>query len=452
MFAVPVFGAEQLPFSAGVGTVREEGFCDRVPRDRLCGHLPHDITDFRTSRVYVLVEGSAQDPFDRFAWRTFVALNWPLGADPSDPAAIADDAAPRTWQNYPGQAEAFGGPGESACAAVAGGDDVLRLDSWLQAGGYPLVDRRGNYLLYDVRINPVMAGYIRDEGLDTLAGQHTFFASGNDVAFPMGRYDNAETRFGGDAGSIAIKSSWRVLPDGEEGATLFTRDALVSIPAASDLAGEARCLMLRVGLVGMHVVRRIESATGEHWIWATFEHRENAPMASAARGPNAIFGSDLFPEGCRTGDDGAGYALFDADCPHCLTNQPPAGSPADWKWARGAPFARYPGGAPVPPAQVARCWHPAVSTAAMNREWQDRLAGTVWQHYALSTVQWKGAAEDALFPAGEVPRYQTNTTMETYIQADASGSCLGCHVGATSASGHPSNSSFVLQQALRAVE
>ena len=111
------------------------------------------------------------------------------------------------------------------------------------------------------------------------------------------------------------------------------------------------------------------------------------------------------------------------------------------------PHARHPDGSPVRAAQIVRCWRPAVSTREMNNTWKRILAGTVWANYSLSTTQWRGAPVGGLFPAGEVPRYLTNSTMESFLQTDANGTCLGCHIHATTPQGQPANGSFLFMNA-----
>jgi hypothetical protein len=75
------------------------------------------------------------------------------------------------------------------------------------------------------------------------------------------------------------------------------------------------------------------------------------------------------------------------------------------------------------------------------------LGGTVGANYMLISTQWRGANKSPLFEHGEVPRFLTNTTMETYGQTVSDGSCLGCHAEATTATGHMSNFTFLLRKA-----
>ena len=83
----------------------------------------------------------------------------------------------------------------------------------------------------------------------------------------------------------------------------------------------------------------------------------------------------------------------------------------------------------------------------MNGIWRARLAGTVWRNYHLVSTQWRGNYGGEFFNVGEVPRYLSNSVIETYVQADKSGSCLGCHTSATTATGADGNFTFLLGRA-----
>src|SRR5262245_39278059 len=55
-------------------------FCAQAPHDRLCSFLPHDITA-SLEPGYDGLTPQDQRPFDNFSWQSFLALNWPAGAD-----------------------------------------------------------------------------------------------------------------------------------------------------------------------------------------------------------------------------------------------------------------------------------------------------------------------------------------------------------------------------------
>ncbi|MGI9319598.1 MAG: hypothetical protein ACR2QW_19875 [bacterium] len=421
-------------------------FCDVAPQQEICSVLPKDVTDFSASSVYMLIEQNAQNPFDLFSWKTFVALTWPLDQEGT---VLTDHeggsfGSPRLWQTYSNLKTLFDEPDSGICDQDKNGEPVLITSEFTQAQGQPLIDQNGNYVVFDVRVNPTMEKYIRQNNLNTLEGQQAFKDSGKEIDFPKGHYDDAATRMGGKVGSLEIKTAWRILdPDNhEEMARFMVVDGNIEVAAADSIAGDDLCIPVKLGLVGFHIVRRTESGNGGDWVWTTFEHIDNAPYADKARGPNSIFSKPLFPQGCAVNvDHNRTYSFFDPDCANCKDNLAPVNI-GGWKWWSRPPYA----GPDARPAQVTRCWKPSLGTRWINRAWQEKLTGTAWQYYALSTTQWKGANKGQMFPHGEVPRYLTNATMETYIQTAENGSCLGCHAEARTRAGQPANFSFVLSR------
>ena len=420
-------------------------FCDVPPRDEICPILPKDVTDFSASFVYMMIEQNAQNPFDLFSWKTFVGLNWPVdqsGKPLPDPKKKTA-ADPQRWQTYSNLRTLFDLPPSGICPQTDS-NSVLVTSEYVQAQGSPLVDQNGNYVVFDVRINPAMEAYIRGNSLHTLAGQQAFKRTGKEIDFPKGFYDDPETRMGGEEGALAIKTAWRILDEANPSDMdrHITADGQIEIAAANTSTETDLCLSVTLGLVGFHIVRRTQSGNGGDWIWTTFEHIDNAPYAATARGPNSIFSKPLFPDGCAADvDQDRTYAFFDSNCDDCIENSAPVNLEG-WKWARRPPYA----GDTATPAQVTRCWKPSIGTRWINRVWQQKLAGSAWQNYALSTTQWKGANKGQMFPNGEVPRYLTNTTMETYVQTQENGSCLGCHAEARTRAGQWANFSFVLSR------
>ena len=105
------------------------------------------------------------------------------------------------------------------------------------------------------------------------------------------------------------------------------------------------------------------------------------------------------------------YVLFNPGCKGCPTNTT---AHAEWKWFEDAPHARGHAVRGEFGTQVVRCWQIFESTAHVNTFWHAMLRGTVWSNYRLVSTQWRGSPGSALFPNGEVPRFLTNVTLETY--------------------------------------
>ncbi|NMM43578.1 hypothetical protein HH303_03750 [Rhodospirillaceae bacterium KN72] len=418
----------------------KERFCFAEPYDRPCAVFPIDQTDFSEFFEYMIVEAKAQEPFDFFSWQAFVALNWPYAA-PDRPAPSLSDTGRYAWTYYARRDDVISAARPATdCRDRSDGRGVYTWDL-AQADGNVLIDIDGNFAVYETRMNDVAADYIRSNALNTLAGQEKFAPKA--VSFPLGG--------DGRMPSVLMKTAWRILTGKPSDSRYLQADGIVSVPTEASESGEPLCLTVRLGLVGMHIVSRVKSGNGDEWIWSTFEHRDNVPIAENARNINSIYARDLFPGGCKAPKEAQtetaspeGYAFFDPDCPTCATN---AASTKRWSWADTAPFARLNGSPPDRASQIVRCWDIFPRTDEINAQWHAALAGSVLTNYQLVSTQWRGANASAMFEHGEVPRYVSNTTLETYLQYDKTGSCLGCHAGAATAAGQSANFTFLLQNA-----
>lgn len=422
------------------GMTNPDDFCVTPGITTPCGDMPVDIPEFDASFIYRFIALQAQHPFDRFAWRAFMAVNWPLD---QNRAVLPDGyrnpaAGGARWRGFT-PAEDVVSPGIQAdeiCGRTSGGDDLV-LRQFHQVSGDVLVDQAGNYVLYQTRMNAAARNYIEENHLTTVAGRTAFAQSGNAIAFPVATSSPA----GVTPGAMILKFAWRVLPDGTNTAGFYTQPARIAVAAADALDGQAACHDVTVGLVGLHIVQRIQSGNGDRWIWATFEHNDNVPLAANAREVNNIIPKNLFPDGCRipaSGDDES-YHFWGSES---ATSGTSFGRAA--LWGPAPPFARDQAGNTVPPAGIVRCWQLFDGTLETNRHWQQALAGTVWQNYFLVGTQWVGNGGGEPFGVGEVPRFLSNTALESFIQDQPQGSCLGCHSAAQSDAGQKSDFTFLL--------
>ena len=423
-------------------------FCDAPPHDEVCPVVPKDNTDFDASFIYLNLEKNAQNPFDIFSWQTFVALNWPAdeAGAPIDESIGTRPNRPRVWQSYKRPADVFGFALGEEDSCRPGASAEIATGQILQFNGKALIDRDLNYIVFDTRLNGHVEEYIVANGLDSAEGQQRFRQAGRQVDFPRGHYRDKTTRAGGELGAIAIKTSWKILDAGadDEAESYYMADARIAVPAARSATGEAFCVRTRVGLLGMHIMHRTESGNGGDWIWSTFEHANAAPVADNSLDPNNILG-ELFTDGCRADAvESKRYVLFNPDCKGCVTNTIRA---AEWKWFEDAPHARGHATRGEFGTQVVRCWKIFESTARVNAVWHARLRDTVWSNYRLISTQWRGSPGSKLFPNGEVPRFLTNVTLETYDQYSHDGTCMGCHAKATTTAGQDANFSFLLSKA-----
>ncbi len=110
------------------------------------------------------------------------------------------------------------------------------------------------------------------------------------------------------SGAVELKTAWKVLTKSEEdGKTFYTTRGYIQ-----PKKGASSCELVTLGLVGIHIV----SATPQNpeFVWATFEHRNNAPDCTDLKARPPLGGK---------------WSLFDpARCDNCPTNQFNPGRPA----------------------------------------------------------------------------------------------------------------------------
>ena len=376
-----------------------------------------------------------------FAWRAFIALNWPSRLDERgepDRARSLGDPGPRVWETFKSDYELFqsGGDGRAVaptpwtsaealnpCGAGARNRTIASFSPFADFNqpsftpgepANPLVAQNGAYTRYEIHFNQAeyetiaAAGWAEGKNLPDAA---------HPAQFP--------------AGSIEVKAAWRPLnqADGPETRARYYVETADIVDVEKTLAaGRTVCATSEVALVGLHIV--VKTKSRPQWVWSTFEHVDNVPPAGEgeAREPDAR-------------DAGAPYSYFDGQKPRKLW--PPYGSASTVPVS----FSRPPHLNPEPIQVVRR--HPIDARIMdMNRAYWalPGIKGTVWERYMLVAAQWPtGAAppapdnDGAFFPGGPAAQapesYRStaapqenlvNTTMETYLQ-DQPSSCMACH-------------------------
>ena len=424
--------------------------CDQAPTDKLCSVLPNDNPDFSELFVYMFINAAAQNSFDVFSWQSFIGLNWPLNSNgepsQSEIGKLTNNA--RVWTQFKTPRQIYAPEHQDEICDVVNDDQepYLITSNYLQTGGKPLIDKNLNFVVYDIRVNPEMEKYILENGLNTIEGQFAFKGSGREIDFPVGYYSDPKTKTGGAHGSIALKTAWKIIDSeaGDDPDRYFTINGRIPITVKHSETGNPFCIKTKLGLVGMHIMRRTESGHGRNWIWSTFEHVDNSPVATNSRKPVDTLQKVLFDDGCQAPEKDQvdrSFAFFNPDCIDCTTN---VIEQAVWKWRETRPYAKNHAVNGKFGTQVVRCWKTFAGTEVINGVWQKKLAGTVWANYQLFSAQWKGANPSPMFPEGEVPRFLTNTTMETYDQYSEEASCLSCHKSAKTLASQDSKFSFLL--------
>ena len=344
--------------------------------------------------------------FDNFAWRAFIALNWPSLTDPAhrgepDRAKTLGDPGPRVWETFKARYELFQvgptgarsrqNPGRpmrrrtraERMSTIAQRRSRPSRPSWISISppscpASALIRwwrRIGAYTRYEARINEPEYSALAVHGWSL--GQNL-----PDPAHP------AEL----PVGSIAVKAAWRPLNAADTPAVraryYVVENANVVDVAKTLAAGHVVCSKSDVALVGLHIVIRTKERP--QGLWGTFEHVDNVPPAGEgeAREPDAR-------------QAGAPYSYFDASKPK-LGLWPTFGLPDTLPVSMDHPPKIDP-----TPMQVVRRHPIHASTMALNRAYWalPGIKGTVWEHYMLVASQWptipasaKPAKRRRLFP------------------------------------------------------
>jgi len=405
-------------------------FCYMGTSDTLCPQLPYDVrenfgNDYNTGSINFdtpsKTDSALQTPLDVFSWQTFVALNWPANGSGSPTGSILDptQSQKRVWEYYADPANVFDAVGGTLALHLSaakqantklfylfsksphGITNPANLADFEEADGNPLIDRNGNFALYEIKLSPDEVSFINTNKLTSVAGIFEY----NKAGFTLPKSDSAK----GLNGAIEIKASWRILTDSDNAASFYTRTADIFVDSLHN--NSRRSLVIRnvtVGLVGMHIIRSTPSQASNFLIWSTFEHVNNAPMR-AQQGQNTK------------------WSFYNGACTSCTPNTPPVAAPGQTRfiWDTLPPYARFYTTQGFG-TQVVRI-NPIFSyTDSVNNVWQARLQGTVWANYRLMGTQWQVNTYGV--PNNPFPKKLGNTTMETYMQDS---SCINCHSGAT---------------------
>ncbi len=139
-------------------------------------------------------------------------------------------------------------------------------DEFLQAGTDGIfVDHSGRAVYYSQYINKTFADFITS---NDLTNPETAWAFPPETTFPIT----------GTRGSLELKASWKVVHEGEDVADMFTLQSDIAklVNRNGRITTDVnRTERVTLALVGFHIA----GVVNEHpeMIWATFEHKRNAP-------------------------------------------------------------------------------------------------------------------------------------------------------------------------------
>jgi hypothetical protein len=212
--------------------------------------------------------GQAASNSDEYAWRLFVAVNWPANAQTrtADPHAPLGADKPVVWEVWQNAEQVYREDGSDPGPWIRGHrekdstSDESRFETFslkdfpnarhIVAGKMvPLVDATSRARrLTEIRMNRPTFEYIRAHELYNLDGQVRMITTGRGVRFPPD--------------SIEIKAKWR--PVGPEERARYHTVKVRFADGTESL----------YGLTALHIV----SKDLPQWFWATFEHVDNPSL------------------------------------------------------------------------------------------------------------------------------------------------------------------------------
>jgi hypothetical protein len=379
--------------------------------------------------------------FANFAWRAFIALNWPGFVSPAqrgeaDRAKTLGDAGPRVWETWKSRHEVFqqdeagyaripatwnsagdrnpcdrpGARPTKTLSSFTGFDEFNQAGASLDKPANPLVAQNRTYVRYEVRFN--------EQEFNSIIDRKWYVRDNLPTAQAPGAFQ---------IGSIEVKAAWRILTERDTPA-IRQRYYVVNNVAVSSVGNNspaAACSFADIALVGLHIV--VKTKYRPQWIWMSFEHVDNVPPVGVGKAREPDAKDALVP-----------YAFNDA------IKRPARVDPQISAPMLEPISMRNPPQSDPEPIQVVRRRPIEAGIMAMNRAYWalPEIGNTVWANYMLVMAQWPTSAKPASpknpghpFPASDVKTNLANTTMETF-QQHAPTSCMSCHHQVSNVQGH----------------
>lgn len=398
-----------------------------------------------TMPTYFNAAGAVDPQFeaDCFAWQEFYYLNWraqPGSVGLPDPSAKPADfgaspAVTTVWETYHADGDVFpiaaqthvhvhAPPGVRVFTAINKfNGDAINLHGITQATDGWLTGQNRQLTYYEVRMDNDEYQYLVGNHLAQASVQAACVRSPYGLQLPAGAGETGTNvdhdcagrvaSYGQKFGAIELKAAWIPIAAAQASRYLTARADVYApgLPPQHDVL---------VGLVGLHIIHKVPNA--QQFMWATFEHVDNAPDAKPAPSPT--------PTPARwTYDNPA--CNPSTDHYRCVPNMQP-GTPCPA--AAGAAAACDPYTAPV---QVTRVTPLDMFANSVNATSWGKIraanARSVFLNYKLVQVQWPTAGSAMTPPGARVPLSAgsplprlpvANTTMETYAQ---NLTCFRCH-------------------------
>lgn len=373
--------------------------------------------------------------FNIYSWQSLLAINWPVDKEGKPLANFTDRGTPEwlEWKEYYEVFRCNGAEptpwGSERIAPKDCNEHLLTSNSLQslslsaiqdrgkrilfmtdknqnfanetdQAFAYPLKDKNGNLVYYEILLNREEYDYLDKNKLYNFDGQIAYANQKPGVVtpanFPSGIYGKSQK------GAIEIKLAWRILEiqKGDDPSRYITTSAMV-------LSEDGKTFTRKLaGLVGFHISQKPTSSA--QWVWSTFEHVDNLNTANLNEAINGK--KNLEP------------SFYKNYQPTLITDEAQFLDNKEDK--THLEFTQCERRIPIP-----------ADVQEINNEVRAMLRkmGSKWQYYELIDTQWptdpsaaptvyakekNNTVESITNKAGgnPTPVYLTNITMETYFQ------------------------------------
>lgn len=305
----------------------------------------------------------------------------------------------------------------------------LVLDEFIQAGlgarpHFPLIDQDGRYVHTAVFYNKILYQFMKQNMLYDSSSINKLLETPE--AYPtviksINTNKGNSYRIEAPAGSMMIKTSWKVLGKNDNAGKFITSKAILIFENHNSFGDTTYVDTVTACLVGFHMAYK--DANYPNWVWSTFEQINNVPDVSTTPTTAAynFFTGHLPPSGPITtpAATDSNQCCLNGNTLNCTINKNEYNTN---KWLD--PFKTG-----QTASNIFREEPLLTETINVNNQLLGKHKNPILDNYILIGAQWATRVQTVgkddtlhIFPAQQ---QLANSTLESYEQKNAS--CMGCH-------------------------
>lgn len=194
--------------------------------------------------------------FHQWSWQTFLWLTQTVNGQPR-------------FMSFASPESLLGGEQRGMLPRMSKSNSPEAFDEYLQAGTDGIfVAHNGRSVYYSQYLNPTFVNFINENDLTNPASVQTLIAKDNTITFPIE----------GTSGAQELKVSWMIVGDNDDASDMFTTTTEVAKLVNKNgkiVIDTSQIETVTVAMVGFHIGGIVNGHP--EMIWATFEHKRNAP-------------------------------------------------------------------------------------------------------------------------------------------------------------------------------